>query len=547
MGNIAPEGNEALMKRHLGGLLIVIGLGFWTIRPLVGAGYFTMHDDAQVARVIVMGKALLNGQFPVRWVSDLGYGLGYPLYNFYAPLPYYFGGTLYALGLDSVWATKMMMALGMLLAGVTMYALVQARFGRMSGILAGVLYVFAPYHAVQLYVRGAVGELWAYAFLPLILVRNNPWIAGGALAAVILSHTIMGYVTVVFYGIGLALYSLILLFRKKFHLSFIMYHLSLLSIGLGLSAFFWLPAALEMGYTNVAEQVSATANFRDHFVCLPQLWNSLWGYAGSAPGCIDGMSFKIGKLHIVLAIVGAVLGFSRTQLFSVIGFTSILMVLGISRGIWEILPGFAYVQYPWRLLTGIALSVSVLGAGALLRIRGKWMRVSMLAALFVAILGLNTKLFAPQITYDKPASFFESEEEISWRVSKVSDEYLPPSVQKPGTYEGVAKYILSSNTDQGLFVETEIDTGVYAKLHVQAAQPMDVVLNRVYFPGWRYWVNGVRQVAQVENGLPRIRLPKDRSIVEMRFGNTPVRIMGNIITLGVFFWFLKTYGKKTIA
>lgn len=543
------------MKKHILAILTILVLSFWTVKPIVANGYFPMHDDTQVARVIVMGKALLNGQFPVRWVSGLGYGFGYPLYNFYGPLPYYFGGTLYALGLDSVWATKTMMALGMILAGVAMYIRVQARFGRVSGILAGILYAFAPYHAVQLYVRGAVGELWAYAFLPLIFVRNNPWIAGGALAAVILSHTIMGYVTVTFYFTGLLLYTLFLLVRKRFHFSHFDFaqcrlltsHFSLLLIGLGLSAFFWLPAIAEMRFTNVAGQVSATANFRDHFVCLPQLWNSLWGYGGSAPGCIDGMSFKIGKLHVILGFLGLALGFFRTRLFAIIGFGSFFMVLGISRGIWEILPGFAYVQYPWRLLTGMVLSVSVLGGSMLFWIRQKWLKRGSFVALVAVVIWLNAKLFVPQMMYRVPAGYFESNEELSWRVSRISDEYLPPSLVKPRTKESVVQTILASDVNRGLAVETEIDTETYAKLHVQAVQPMDVVLNRVYFSGWRYWVNGVGQVAQVENGLPRIRLPKDRSVVEMRFGNTPVRIIGNIITLGVFLWFLKIYGKQTIT
>lgn len=527
--------------------MLLIVFTYWTVKPLFAPAYFSMHDDTQVARVIVMGRALRNGQFPVRWVSDLGYGYGYPLYNFYGPLPYYVGGALYAVGVDAVWATKTMMAVGMMLAGVFMYALGQSLFGRLAGVLAAVLYAYAPYHAVQLYVRGAVGELWAYAFLPLLFVRSNPWIGGLGLAGIILSHTITGYVTVVFYGIGLVVYSATLYFRKQFHILRLRSYVLRLVIGLGLSAFFWLPAFAEMEYTNVAGQIGITANFRDHFVCIPQLWNSLWGYGGSAPGCIDGMSFKIGKLHIMLAIVGTVLGLSRTQLFSVIGFVSILMVLGVSRGIWEILPGFAYVQYPWRLLTGVVLSVSVLGGSMLFWIRQKWLKHGSFVALVAVVIWLNAKLFVPQMMYRVPAGYFESNEELSWRVSRISDEYLPLSLVKPRTKESVVQTILASDGNRGLAVETEIDTETYAKLHVQAVQPMDVVLNRVYFSGWRYWVNGVGQVAQVENGLPRIRLPKDRSVVEMRFGNTPVRIIGNIITLGVFLWFLKIYGKKTIT
>src|SRR3990167_1872112 len=96
-------------------IIAVLLLSLWVIKPLFVNGFFPMHDDTQVARVFEMGKALRDGMFPVRWVPDLGYGYGYPIFNFYAPLSYYFGGFLTLLGFDALLATKIMMAVGILL------------------------------------------------------------------------------------------------------------------------------------------------------------------------------------------------------------------------------------------------------------------------------------------------------------------------------------------------------------------------------------------------------------------------------------------------
>ena len=85
------------MRRHVLPLLLLLIFSFWAVRSLLESGYFPMHDDTQVGRIIAMGRALRNGQFPVRWVSDLGYGYGYPIFNFYGPLPYYLGGGLHML------------------------------------------------------------------------------------------------------------------------------------------------------------------------------------------------------------------------------------------------------------------------------------------------------------------------------------------------------------------------------------------------------------------------------------------------------------------
>src|SRR3989338_6324726 len=105
------------------GLFLVLILSFWAIKPLLIPGFFPMHDDTQVARVFEMGKMLGSGVFPVRWVPDLGYGYGYPIFNFYAPLAYYIGGAFILLGFDALLATKLMMILGILLASVFMYLL----------------------------------------------------------------------------------------------------------------------------------------------------------------------------------------------------------------------------------------------------------------------------------------------------------------------------------------------------------------------------------------------------------------------------------------
>src|SRR3989338_8602106 len=152
-------------------LLLIIALSFVTILPLLGIGFFPMHDDTQPARLYEMAQALADGQFPVRWVRDLGYGYGYPLFNFYAPFPYYIGALFYLLGLGAISSAKIMMGIGMVLSGITMYLLVKKITSRVdTAIVASCAYLLAPYHASLLYVRGAVGELYAYAFLPLPLL-----------------------------------------------------------------------------------------------------------------------------------------------------------------------------------------------------------------------------------------------------------------------------------------------------------------------------------------------------------------------------------------
>jgi len=54
---------------------------------LLKPGYYNMHDDMQMMRQLEMEKCIKDGQIPCRWVPDLGYEYGYPLFNFYPPCP----------------------------------------------------------------------------------------------------------------------------------------------------------------------------------------------------------------------------------------------------------------------------------------------------------------------------------------------------------------------------------------------------------------------------------------------------------------------------
>ena len=110
-------------------LLILFLLTLPAIWGILTPGFFPMHDDTQVVRVDQMYRALISGQFPVRFVPDLGYGYGYPIFNFYNPLPYYFGALFMALGLDALLATKLMFIFPIILSGLTMYLLARRSLG----------------------------------------------------------------------------------------------------------------------------------------------------------------------------------------------------------------------------------------------------------------------------------------------------------------------------------------------------------------------------------------------------------------------------------
>lgn len=547
------------------GLIIVLILSYWTIRPLFGPGYFPMHDDTQVARVVEMGRALREGQFPVRWVSKLGYGYGYPIFNFYGPLPYYLGGLLYAVGFTGLTATKLMMGLGLMLAGVTMYFAVGEVAGISAAILAAAFYMYAPYHAVDAYVRGAVGEYWALIFLPLIFLgmwrmcrgKVHTGLLTGAfgIACLIVSHTILGYAGMLF--VGLAVLVLGLWQYKLGYLSVVKSLVALVILGLGLSAFFWLPAMTEMKYTNVASQITATADFRDHFVCLPELWNSSWGFGGSAKGCLDGFSFKVGKEHLLLAALALaciLIGFVKSRrgkslVFAgtVILVLSVFFMLPLSQPVWNALPLFAYVQYPWRFLAFAIFGVSLAAAGVPYVFKQQYLRWAAVMVCIGILLFIEIKRFQTQYTYVQPTADFETDTDISYRASKISDEYLPAAVPRPTNASQIVRDTIPPSDAYEL--QEQVNTDTYKKFQFRSGTDNQVEVQTAYFPGWVYMVNEFTVVPRLHNGLPVLTVPSGLTVVQMRFTDTPVRTFGNIVTLvsiGVYLYIYDKH-KKTIS
>lgn len=463
---------------------------------------------------------------------------------------------MYALGMSGLGATKLMIVLGLEGSAFTMFWVFRRWVGNSGGLIAAILYLYSPYHAVQTYVRGAVGELWVLVFLPIVLWgligakieahKQSRWAIGGlGFAGVILSHTIFGYITA-----GLILLWLILIVKDKENF---LSGIKIFGFGLGLSSFFWLPAFTEMGFTNVLGQVGGGADYKNHFVCLSQFWYSAWGYGGSGIGCSDGMSFMIGRIVLILGISGLVAGLLNKDRF-VRRLSSMLFILGIgsvfmqtewSRVLWEKIPYAAYIQYPWRFLSLTTFAISGLGAGVVTlldRARTRWVIVGLL----VMIVIINQKkFFTTQYLIRRPNKSYESQEELRFRVSKISDEYLSPMLTKPVTLDQIVKDPLES--EFGLVVNHDVDLGHYAKFTIKSDKVREITIKRAYFPGFRYWVNGRNVEPRVEFGLPKVIIPAGESVVELKLTDTSKRKLGNFISLvsiGYLFWL---YGKKTIT
>lgn len=555
------------------GVVLIVLISIPTILPLFREEFFQVHDDTHVVRVRQMSEALSQGQFPVRWVDGLGYGYGYPLFNFYSPMPYYVGAIGVLSGLAPLDATKLMFAVGLMLSGITMFMAARSLWGFSGGMLSAVLYVYAPYHAVNVYIRGSVGEYWAMAFLPLILfglqglafsAKNKFWytlLGGVAYAGVILSHNITAMLASFLMAlVVIALFIRLILKKDMQALWLTIKHIVILvAIGIGLSAFFFLPALAEMKYTQVEKIIGGEADIHNHFLFVDQLWDSPWGFAGSAPGREDGMSFKVGKIHVVLALVGLILStihywpfkknpdaghtkmFFLTSSLFVLSLFSVFMTTANSSFIWDLVPMLSYVQFPWRFLVFILICVSVL-AGGISNVkylfkgdRGITAGAANVA-LVLAVILVNGKYFMPEKYYDLSPRTYNDRSYIVWHTSRISDEYMPKDFEIPSSEEELKrKKFVGSDA-------VHIDD-IKVQAHkvsatVQADSLSKLILYTAYFPGWRVYLDGNKQPIVVSAGFISVDVPPGSHSITAQFEDTPIRTAGNMISLfsliGVF-------------
>ena len=539
--------------------ILLIFLLIPIILPFFHNGFFVVHDNTQVPRVYEMGKALHDGEFPVRWVKDLGYGYGYPIFNFYSPLPYYIGGVLTQFSFDPLTATKIMFVLPILLSGIFIFGILKIYIDDTAALAAAVIYAYFPYHAVNIYIRGDIGELYAYAFLPLVfgmlyrlfkLSQKNTSIysylltgtfAGFSIALVIISHNLSAYMLFLL----LVPILLIFLLYSNYKKALVMVLIYTFSLGFLLSAFYALPALSEMKYTNVASQVGGGADYKDHFVCLSQLWNSPWGYGGSTKGCLDGFSFRLGKVNIMLilgAIVIAVLFFKRkkyvSERFVLLGsigmfVVSIFLTTDYSLFLWKTLPAMGYLQYPWRFLNFSAFFASII-IGYGIYIISKFLSKKFTYIIVFLIIALtvfqNVKLFRPQEFLNISNNDYISTDYINWDVSKISDEYLPKNFLIPKSSNTVSKIkaeIIAGNAK--IFIEKNNTT--YLLAHGEVLSDSLVRLHIPYFPAWNIYVDQKAVDYAVKNNGYIVLLHPGSHTIETKFEQTPIEFFSNTLTV----------------
>jgi hypothetical protein len=536
--------------------ILIIALSGFVVWPLFISGYFSHQDNLQVIRIFEMRKCFTDLQIPCRWVPDMGYGNGYPLFNFYAPLAYYLGG-LASLILGYIGAAKLLFFLPLVFGALGMYLLAKELFGKVPGVTAAILYLFAPYRALDSYVRGAVGESFAlaivpfvfYFFLQLIRKRNTKYFALTTITTFLffVSHNIM----ILIFTPLIIIWILFLLYKEKWN----GLKISLLSLVLsfGLAAFFVLPAYFEKGLVQTEALTRAELNFRAQFVKISQLFiDRSWNYAGSQPQSTNTLSYQIGWplwWLVAFSIAAVVINKKRkdvllfSMLLSVFAF-AVFMTHNKSAPVWELIKILAFVQFPWRFLSIVIFSASLIGGYLVSLLKGKWLIGISTIIIGITVI-LNWQYFRPEHFYYKltDSQLLSGQSFIDQQAGALLD-YLPKTALEPRELAPANPFLVQGAGTIKDFANKSNRWEFSAEITKDAS----VVVPVFDFPNWTVLVGGKIYIHSHNNILGRIEinLPKGSYHVTGEFRNTPIRTFANTVSAASLLGFiiLLIYGKN---
>jgi hypothetical protein len=444
------RGDMTMRKNdYLAPLLILLVAVVATIPSLVWGPGNT--DDIRYSYVwtVQFGEQIAAGDLYPRWMPGSFEGLGSPAFFFYPPLAYWISGLWVASGASAALAINLTGLTVLTLSGLAMHRWLSERG---TYPLAGaILYMLAPYHLMNFYVRGALAEFSAYMWLPLIALgiaklpsRGGVVLFALAYAGLMLTHLPLAMLASLFLIGPLAIARLF----KDRDRAFV----GTLAIGgtlaAGVAATYLLPAL------TMQDQLSTTWLWDDWH--LPASWSLL------RP---DSLVFHDPAL---VGAAGAlfIIALAARSVWRIIALVGAVSALGLIPLMWDI-PLLMKAQFPWRLL-------GIVEFAAITALMGSKIKPVM------AGLGAGLALFAYGGWTSKAIECLRQPVDFKGLALHLPDapEYLPPTfdqslVRRSGRKVNLAAFRALPRGDS-----------------ITITRPGPVTIGHAAFPIWRVTRNG---------------------------------------------------------
>jgi hypothetical protein len=506
------------------------------VLPLILFGCSCGHDfDFHIISWFEAATQFAHGTLHPHWADTPAWSAGEPRFVFYPPLSWSIGGLL-GLILPWTWTPIAYTWLALTAAGLSLHYVVRSFASSNAALIAATLYIVNPYTLYTVYERSAYAELLAAAWLPLLLyafLRERITIRSIAVPVALLWLTnapaaVMGCYAAAFLA---ALRILLALRDRTFpHVLFTARAIAGTLLGLGLAAFYIIPAAYERRFVQIALAVVPGLSPQDNFL-----------FRHTTDPDHDAVLRTASLLALVLiALTTAVLvlvqlhsirtradGDGRTDddgaitprfpmLLAALAAAIVFMLTPLSAVLWDHLPQMHFLQFPWRLLAVLAV---IFGFGIALLFSRVGMQASVIAiagaALFTApaYIAFHQRCY-PEDTLPERLAIFRSANPGT----DPTDEYTPATGDNDVLAQTNPGYWMAQDPAQQ--APSGSRPGAAPRLlELSLPVPQVLILNLRDYPAWSIRSNEESITARLhrDDGLIAIPLPAGRSRIQIRY------------------------------
>lgn len=491
-------------------------------------------------------KSLSDGALYPRWFPEANRGGGSPMPLYYPPLPFYLAAAFNAAVGNMLTAISLSCYLALALSGLTMYGFSRLTLSRPTSLLAAMLYMLVPYHMLDLYVGSAISEFWSFAWIPLILYFTYRIIEEPGLRAatgLILSYTLLLQTHVVsgfLISVILPVFALLLTRDARRLLQIA----GSLAFGAGISAIFLVPVLFERKYVHIERVLRH--DYKNYFL-FERLASAFKTIVVPSEDNEYPLQTELAAFGLLLLLAASILPLwkklragqqndSRIKLWLallVVTSLSLLMTVRVTQPLWRIIPGFAFLQFPFRWLLICSAGASVLTAAAVSLVAGNAKRRVIYAAAFILVTAFNITISAIAVMR-MPQDPEELEDKLS---SKEVPEYHP--IWWDGK-QNRALLEIPAIVDGGDAIIQAIDAkGINQSYDVRAGSQSLLRLRPLYFPGWvaRLDDNPI-EIWPSEEGNIELMVEPGEHHLTLSFEDTWPRRAGKIISAASVLCFL---------
>jgi len=542
--------NEGL-HAWLGASAISIATALAILAPFFLLGTASGHDiQFHISSWLDAAGQWKEGILFPRWTEWANYGFGEPRFIFYPPLSWMLGAALGSF-LPWTWTPAAFVLAVQTFAGISAFALIR-RFASsyVASILGVTAYAANPYALLVIYTRSDYAELLATSFYPLLFLAALR--LSGLLESDVPPRKCLMQFAVLFAAVWLsnapagvlASYSLALLFfwaaleQKKIQPA--SWGTGGLALGLGLAAFYLVPAAYEQRWVNIsgalAEGLTPADNFL--FAVTPDAEHDAFNRIASYVAVL---------IVAVISMLAIVLWRRRqkaagdSRLRTVVGSLFVLaavaslMMLRLTNFFWIFLPKLRFLQFPWRWLTVLGVIFALfLGWTAHRRwLVTLWIAFLLMASLTGAYLVRHTWWDAEDVNFVKDSLEDKTGFEGTDEYDPLGDDHTDiPQKQLE------AKVISEEESDPAPKSEVRVVrwTAEDRIIELRTEKPAVVRLRLLHYPAWQIMVNSKQVKTRRTISYKAILVPvgAGTSRVEARFMRTPDRAIGGWISFASF-------------